>query len=97
MTEKVTNWVICTLDRQGNIVRERRFDKALWPSRDGKVVFGARARRLLTAKEVLALPAFRAFCAAARKEATERQAARWRQDNRGLCLAPLVEAGAAAA
>jgi hypothetical protein len=85
---------ICIVDRQGKIVRECRFDAALWPSRNGKPVFGPYARRLLTAREVLALPAFKAFCAAEKKEATKRQAARWRQDNHGLCLAPLGGAGA---
>jgi len=90
MTEMMT---ICIVDRQGNILRERRFDKDHWPCRDGKPVFGPYARRLLTAEEVMTLPAFRAFCAAQQKQATKRQAARWRQENRGLCLARLDEAG----
>jgi hypothetical protein len=89
--------IVVIVDCQGNIVREFPFDAARWPHRAGKPVFGPRARRLRTAKEVMALDAFKAYCAAQGKEATERQAAKWRAANRALCLGPPGPAAVTAA
>jgi hypothetical protein len=88
--------ILVCLDGRGVILWERPYDPARQPQKNGVPVFGPRARRLLTAREVLELLAFRAWCVANDKEPTARQAAKWRKANRAACLVPVQPDGTAA-